>query len=129
MISRFFPIEKREDSAHLQQYLIPKITPELKVSYIPYDYKENRLAVIIYERNEKPPISEDLLKLYYEAGETKKLLLLCNRLTDTYSPNYTLVEHRAATYMHLNDIPNAIKSCIDHEVTGLSHKCASSCLH
>jgi transcription elongation GreA/GreB family factor len=60
------------------------------------------------------PISEDLLKLYYEAGETKKLLTLCNRLIDTYGPNYTLAEHQAVTYMHLNDMPNAIKSCTDY---------------
>lgn len=60
------------------------------------------------------PISEDLLRLYYDAGETKKLLALCNQLIGTYGPNYTLAEHQAVTYLHLNDIPNAIKSCIDY---------------
>lgn len=60
------------------------------------------------------PMSEDLLRLYYDAGETKKLLMLCNRLIDTYGPNYILAEHQTVTYLHLNDIPNAIKSCVDY---------------
>jgi len=60
------------------------------------------------------PVSEDLLKLYYEAGETKKLLNLCNRLIATYGPKHILTEHQVVTYQHLNDIPNAIKSCMDY---------------
>ena len=30
----FFPVSRPEDSAHIQQYLKPKIFPELNISYI-----------------------------------------------------------------------------------------------
>lgn len=57
------------------------------------------------------PLTKELLKLYYDAGLTKKVLDNCNALILNYGPNYVLTEFLIVTYEFLSDIEKAINAC------------------
>lgn len=59
-------------------------------------------------------LTKSLLEAYYRAGETKKVLVVCQDLINRYGPSYELTHMLTDTYHLINDNPAAISSCLDH---------------
>lgn len=75
-------------------------------------------AIQIYEQitdlNVYSNLTKELLHLYHQAGETKKLLTTCNNLTKKNGPNNVLTEFQCVTYESINDLKSAINSCLTY---------------
>lgn len=59
-------------------------------------------------------LTKNLLRCYYQAGEVKKALALCESLTGTYGPINFLTQLRCNIYNSIDDAQSAIDTSLKH---------------